>query len=76
MASPGRIRGPSFQNAHATLEAAEADQGFALGDLISTADALEGGWLVRPLEIEAPAGGYFVVLPKGRKLSPAAEVFC
>ena len=74
--SPGRMRGPSFQNAHATLQAAEADQGFALGDLISTADALEEGWLVRPLEIEAPAGGYFVVLPKGRKMSPAAQVFC
>lgn len=74
--SPARIRGPSFQNAHATLEAAEADQGFALGDLISTADALEEGWLVRPLEIEAPAGGYFVLHPKGRKESPAAQAFC
>lgn len=76
VANPGQVRGPSFQNAHATIEAAEADQGFALGDLISTADALKEGWLVRPLEIVAPAGGYFVVRPKGRKESPAARAFC
>ena len=75
VSDPGRIRGPSFRNAHVTLEAAEASQGFALGDIISTADAIDDGWLVRPLAIEAPAGGYFIVRPKGRPESAAAEAF-
>ena len=57
------------------MEAAESDQGFALGDSISAADALEEGWLVDPLGLRVPAEGYYIVTPKDRKMSPAAKAF-
>ena len=36
-------RGPKFQNTHLALQAAEAGQGFALGDNLLTADAIAEG---------------------------------
>lgn len=70
-----RMRGPLFQTAHLTLEAAEADQGFALGDTISAAIALRENWLVDPFGIEVPAESYYIVTPNDRVLSAAAKAF-
>jgi len=69
------IRGPLFQTAHLTLEAAEADQGFALGDSISAADGLAEGWLVDPFGLKVPAEGYFIVTAPDRQLSAEANAF-
>ncbi len=71
-----RPRGHLYQSAHMTLEAAEADQGLALGDNVSAADALAEGWLVSPLGFSVPAGGYWLVQPKDAKPSEAAGAFC
>jgi LysR family glycine cleavage system transcriptional activator len=72
---PRAIKGPLFQSAHMTLEAAEAGQGFALGDTISAADGLAEGWLVSPLTLKVAAEGYYIVSPKERPMSPAASAF-
>ncbi len=58
-------RGVIFQ-AQLAIEAAEAGQGFALGDQMLCTDALAEGRLVRPfsLDIEDP-GQYFLVWAKG-----------
>ena len=73
--APGRPRGHLYQSAHLTLEAAEASQGFALGDNVSAAEALTEGWLVRPLKFTMPAGAYWLLRSKSSPLSPAAEAF-
>jgi LysR family transcriptional regulator, glycine cleavage system transcriptional activator len=68
-------RGPMFQN-HLAIEAAEAGQGFALGDEYLTADALLEGWLVKPFEVEIrEPGGYNLVRLKGSKESAPARAF-
>ncbi|MFO1090193.1 MAG: transcriptional regulator GcvA [Hyphomicrobiales bacterium] len=68
-------RGPMFQN-HLAIEAAEAGQGFALGDEVVCTDALVEGWLVKPLAIEIKEpGGYHLVRLKGTKDSPPARAF-
>ncbi|MGE0213767.1 MAG: transcriptional regulator GcvA [Parvibaculaceae bacterium] len=68
-------RGPVFQN-HLAIEAAEAGQGFALGDQVLTVDALAEGWLVRPFAIEVKEpGGYFLVRLAGRKESVVQRAF-
>jgi LysR family glycine cleavage system transcriptional activator len=68
-------RGPMFQN-HLAIEAAEAGQGFALGDQVVTTDALVEGWLVKPfaIEIKEP-GGYHLVRGKGTRESAPARAF-
>ncbi len=67
-------RGPMFQG-HLALEAAEADQGFALGDQILTSEALKEGWLVKPLEGAEQHGAYYIVSPKGRSDGEPAQAF-
>ena len=68
-------RGPVFQNQLA-LEAAEAGQGFALGDQILCTDALLEGWLARPFEFDMKDhGAYWIVRKKGSKESAPARVF-
>jgi LysR family transcriptional regulator, glycine cleavage system transcriptional activator len=69
-------RGPIFDDAHLTLEAATSGQGVALADEALAAAALADGRLVRPfshtLEI---ATGYFVVHPNGTSLRRNTEAF-
>jgi LysR family glycine cleavage system transcriptional activator len=56
-------RGPMFQG-HLALEAAEAGQGFALGDQVLTAGSLRDGSLVKPLPGFRLQGAYYLVTPQ------------
>ncbi len=68
-------RGTVFQG-HLAIEAAEAGQGFALGDLILCTDSLLQGRLVRPFSLDMrDHGGYFIVRAKGSKESAPARAF-
>jgi LysR family glycine cleavage system transcriptional activator len=68
-------RGTVFQN-HLAIEAAEAGQGFALGDMILCTDSLIDGRLVRPFALDMKDhGGYFIVRAKGSKESAPARAF-
>ena len=68
-------RGTIFQN-HLAIEAAEAGQGFALGDQILCTDALIEGWLVRPFNFDLKDHGtYWIVRSKGSKESAPARAF-
>ena len=68
-------RGTVFQN-HLAIEAAEAGQGFALGDQILCTDSLVDGWLVRPFTFDMREhGGYWIVRKKGSKESAPAKAF-
>ena len=68
-------RGPVFQNQLA-LEAAEAGQGFALGDQILCTDSLLDGWLVRPFSFDMKDhGAYWLVRKKGSRETPPARAF-
>lgn len=68
-------RGPVFQ-AHLAIEAAEAGQGFALGDQILCMDSISEGWLVRPFNIDVrDYGTYWIVRAKGSRESVPARAF-
>ncbi|HEY7764588.1 MAG TPA: transcriptional regulator GcvA [Aestuariivirgaceae bacterium] len=68
-------RGTIFQN-HLAIEAAEAGQGFALGDQILCTDAILEGWLVRPFNIDIrETFSYYIVRAKGTRESPPAQAF-
>ena len=68
-------RGPVFQNQLA-LEAAEAGQGFALGDQILCTDSLLEGWLVRPFNFDMKDhGAYWIVRKKGSRETGPARAF-
>jgi LysR family transcriptional regulator, glycine cleavage system transcriptional activator len=68
-------RGTVFQG-HLAIEAAEAGQGFALGDMILCTDSLIDGRLVRPFALDMKDhGGYFIVRAKGSKESAPARAF-
>jgi LysR family glycine cleavage system transcriptional activator len=68
-------RGTLFHN-HLAIEAAEAGQGFALGDQILCTDALSEGWLARPFNLDMKDhGSYWIVRAKGSKESPPARAF-
>ncbi|MGE0210584.1 MAG: transcriptional regulator GcvA [Parvibaculaceae bacterium] len=68
-------RGATFQ-AHLAIEAAEAGQGFALGDQILCTEALLSGRLVRPFSIDVEdAGQYYLVRAKGSRESETARSF-
>jgi LysR family transcriptional regulator, glycine cleavage system transcriptional activator len=68
-------RGTTFQN-HLALEAAEAAQGFALGDQILCTDSLIEGWLKRPFQFDMKDhGSYWVVRKKGSRESVPARAF-
>ncbi len=68
-------RGTVFQG-HLAIEAAEAGQGFALGDMILCTDAILEGRLVRPFALDIrDHGGYFIVRAKGSKESAPARAF-
>lgn len=68
-------RGTVFQN-HLAIEAAEAGQGFALGDQILCTDSLVEGWLLRPFTIDMKDhGSYWIVRKKGSRESATAKAF-
>ena len=67
-------KGPMFQG-HLALEAAEAGQGFALGDQVLTAEALKEGWLVKPLPGFRLQGGYYLVSPSDAQDNGAVRAF-
>ena len=68
-------RGTTFQN-HLALEAAEAGQGFALGDQILCTDSIVEGWLARPFNFDMKDhGAYWVVRKKGSRESAPARAF-
>jgi LysR family glycine cleavage system transcriptional activator len=68
-------KGPLFQNQLA-LEAAEAGQGFALGDQIICTDSLLEGRLVKPFAQELKAeGAYWLVRRKGRRENGPMRAF-
>jgi LysR family glycine cleavage system transcriptional activator len=68
-------RGTVFQN-HLAIEAAEAGQGFALGDQILCTDSLVDGWLARPFAIDmADHGSYWIVRKKGSKEQAPQRAF-
>lgn len=67
--------------AHVTLKgnlavtAAEAGQGFALGDAILAGDSLRAGRLVRPFLPAVALKGYYFVRGEGARASAAADQF-
>ena len=68
-------RGTVFQN-HLAIEAAEAGQGFALGDQILCTDSLLEGWLVRPFDLRhEDHWHYWIVRGKGQKETPPVRAF-
>jgi LysR family glycine cleavage system transcriptional activator len=68
-------RGTVFQN-HLAIEAAEAGQGFALGDQILCTDSIVEGWLVRPFTIDIKDhGNYWIVRAEGSKETAPARAF-
>ena len=68
-------RGTLFHN-HLAIEAAEAGQGFALGDQILCTDALVEGWLKRPFNLDMKDhGSYWIVRAKGSKETAPARSF-
>jgi LysR family transcriptional regulator, glycine cleavage system transcriptional activator len=68
-------RGTTFQN-HLALEAAEAGQGFALGDQILCTDSLIEGWLKRPFQFDMKDhGSYWAVRKKGSRETAPARAF-
>ena len=70
------LKGPIFDDAHLTLEAAASGQGVALADEALAAAALDDGRLVRPFALTLEtAAAYHVVYPENRALRPEAEAF-
>jgi LysR family glycine cleavage system transcriptional activator len=68
-------RGTLFHN-HLAIEAAEAGQGFALGDQILCTDSLVEGWLKRPFNLDMKDhGSYWIVRARGMKETPPARSF-
>jgi len=68
-------KGTVFQN-HLAIEAAEAGQGFALGDTILCTDSIVEGWLARPFALDMKDHGhYWIVRAKGSKESSTARSF-
>lgn len=68
-------RGTLFQN-HLAIEAAEAGQGFALGDQILCTDSLVEGWLKRPFNRDMKDhGSYWIVRARGMKETAPARAF-
>ena len=67
-------RGPMFQG-HLALEAAEAGQGFALGDQVLTAEALREGYLIKPLPGFRLQGAYYLVTPPDTEDTATVRAF-
>ena len=69
-------KGPRVSSIHLALQAAEAGEGFALGDNVLTYDALAKGTLVRPFEKTVPIRrGYYLVRPSRGDVTDGAQSF-
>ena len=69
-------RGPIFDDAHLTLEAAASGIGVALADDALAAAALADGDLVRPFDLSLDVStAYYVVYPKALPLREDAAAF-
>lgn len=68
-------RGPLFPDSALVMQAARLGHGVGLGDVDMEADDLATGALVRPFDICAPYGAYWLVAPDFERLSPAAAAF-
>ncbi|RUW44811.1 LysR family transcriptional regulator [Mesorhizobium sp. M1A.F.Ca.ET.072.01.1.1] len=72
----GTPRGRRFGKFFVTLQAAQANQGVAVGWHRLVQPLIEEGKLVRITDLEMPApGGYYLTWNDNRTLSPAAELF-
>ena len=72
---PLLVIGAGIAGITAALEAAEAGQGFALGDQVLTAEALSEGWLVKPFAGARAHGAYYLVQAPGKEESEAVRKF-
>jgi LysR family glycine cleavage system transcriptional activator len=71
----GHPRGRRFGKFFVALQAAQADQGIAVGWHRLMRPLIEEGKLVRITDLELPApGGYYLTWNENRTLSPAAEM--
>ncbi len=69
-------RGPIFDDAHLTLEAAASGIGVALADDALAAAALADGYLIRPFDLSLDIStAYYVVYPKDYPLRADADAF-
>ena len=67
---------PLFNDTHLTTMAAISGGGVMLGRSVLTADALESGILVRPLDVDLPANvAYYFVCPRDRTDYPKIQFF-
>ncbi|MGX9148219.1 LysR substrate-binding domain-containing protein [Mesorhizobium sp. 128a] len=72
----GVPRGRRFGKFFVTLQAAQADQGVAVGWHRFVRPLIEDGRLVKITDLEVPApGGYYLSWNDNRTLSPAAKLF-
>ncbi|TIU65348.1 MAG: LysR family transcriptional regulator, partial [Mesorhizobium sp.] len=70
----GSTRGRRFGKFFVALQAAQADQGVAVGWHRLVEAQIDEGKLVRLTDLELPApGGYYLTWNDNRMLSPAAE---
>jgi LysR family glycine cleavage system transcriptional activator len=69
------LRGPRFHDVALALDAAMAGQGIAMGDDVLCARDIAAGRLVRLFDVTVPRNWYWLVMPEGRRLSPAAGAF-
>jgi DNA-binding transcriptional LysR family regulator len=71
----GPIRGRRFGKFNVALQAAQADQGVAVGWHKLVKSLVAEGKLVRFTDLEIPApGGYYLAWNEKRVLSPAGEI--
>ena len=68
-------RGPIYPDATLVMQACRLGHGVGLGDRRMEVEDLQAGTLVRPFDIEAPFGAYWLVTPNFRNLSQAARSF-
>lgn len=72
---PPSIRGLIFDSSLALAQAAAQGAGVALLPVRMFLKELEGGRLVRPFDIEVPAGGYWLTWLKSRRETGAMKAF-
>jgi len=68
-------RGPIYADAALVMQAAKLGHGVGLGDRAMERDDLRSGTLIRPFDIEAPCGAYWLVAPDFDSLSEPAKAF-
>lgn len=68
-------RGPIYPDTALALQAARLGHGVALGDGVMEAYDLSAGTLVRPFDVVAPCGAYWLVAPNFERLTAPAAAF-